>query len=299
MKSLRRGAKVPRKSNPSLKVEKPKVNFLKIGIYVFLILISLPIFLGFFWLFISSVSETLTYGIIPDGFTVKNWRFLWEVVYPHFPGIWPTFLNTLFLGFGVMVLAVTVSTMGGYVISRMKFPGRSLLLTSTLVLHAFPAITLLIGLYYVLRVLGLLDSVIGVILARAGLFVPFGIWVMKGFFDGISWDVEMSALIDGASRFQVFRKIAVPMVAPGITGISIFAFISGWSEYIFIVTFIRKPSAWTLASYVNAIIGGYRFADYGLLAAVALFYVMPVLLFFIFAQKYLMQITVGGMKGGR
>ena len=184
-------------------------------------------------------------------------------------------------------------------ISRMKFPGRSLLLTSTLVLHAFPAITLLIGLYYVLRVLGLLDSVIGVILARAGLFVPFGIWVMKGFFDGISWDVEMSALIDGASRFQVFRKIAVPMVGPGITGISIFAFISGWSEFIFAVTFIRKPSAWTLASYVNAIIGGYRFADYGLLAAVALFYVMPVLLFFIFAQKYLMQITVGGMKGGR
>ncbi len=298
MKSLRRGDKVPRKSNPPSGVEK-RVDFLKIGIYVFLILVSMPIFLGFLWLFIGSVSKNLTYGIVPQGFSLKNWRFLWKIPYPGYPDIWLTFLNTLFLAFGVMIIVVVVSTMAGYVISRMKFPGRSLLLASTLILHAFPAITLLIGLYYVLRVLHLLDSVIGVILAKAGLFIPFAIWVMKGFFDGISWDVEMSALIDGASRFQVFRKIVLPMVGPGIAGISIFAFITGWSEFIFVITFIRKPSAWTFTSYVNSVISDYRFADFGLLAATSLFYVMPVLLFFIFTQKYLMRITVGGMKGGR
>ena len=290
---------MPRKSNPPSTVEKQEVDFLKIGIYAFLFLASLPIFLGFLWLFIGSVSKNLIYGIIPEGFSLRNWRFLWERPYPSWPDIWFVFLNTLFLAFGVMVIVVAVSTMAGYVISRMKFPGRSFLLASTLILHAFPAITLLIGLYYVLRVLNLLDSVMGVILARAGLFIPFAIWIMKGFFDGISWDMEMSALIDGASRFQVFRKIMLPMVGPGIAGISIFAFITGWSEFIFVITFIRKPSAWTLTSYVNSVIANWRFVDFGLLAATSLFYVMPVLFFFIFTQKYLMQITVGGMKGGR
>jgi len=298
LKSLRRRDRVSRKSNLPLRVEKRRVDFLKIGIYVFLSLVSLPIFLGFFWLFIGSVSKGLVYGIIPEGFSLKNWRFLWEIPFGY-PSIWLAFSNSLFLAFGVMVLAVTVSTLAGYVISRMKFPGRSFLLASTLILHAFPAVSLLIGLYYVLRVLHLLDSVIGVILATAGLFMPFAIWVMKGFFDGISWDMEMSALIDGASRFQVFRKIVLPMVRPGIGGISIFAFITGWSEFIFTITFIRKPSAWTLTSYVNSAIGDYQFTDYGLLAATSLFYLIPVLLFFILTQKYLMQVTVGGMKGGR
>jgi len=299
LKSLRKRNKVPRRSDPVVRGEKREVDFLKIGIYAFLFLASLPIFLGFLWLFIGSVSKSLTYGIIPEGFSLRNWRFLWKIPYPGYPDVWLTLLNTLFLAFGVMIIVVAVSTMAGYVISRMKFPGRSFLLASTLILHAFPAITLLIGLYYVLRVLNLLDSVMGVILAKAGLFIPFAIWIMKGFFDGVSWDMEMSALIDGASRFQVFRKIMLPMVGPGIAGISIFAFITGWSEFIFVITFIRKPSAWTLTSYVNSIIGDFRFVDFGLLAAISLFYVMPVLLFFIFTQKYLMQITVGGLKGGR
>jgi len=299
LKLLKRQDKAPKKFNSSLFEEKRRVNFLKIGIYILLILASLPIFLGFLWLFIGSISEDLTYGIIPTGFSLKNWRFLWERPYPSWPDIWLALLNTLFLAFGVTIIVVMVSTMAGYVISRMRFPGRSFLLVSILVLHAFPGISLLIGLYYVLRVLHLLDSVPGVILAKAGLFIPFAVWVMKGFFDGISWDMEMSALIDGASRFQVWRKIMLPLVGPGIAGISIFAFITGWSEFIFVITFIRKPSAWTLTSYVNSVIANWRFVDFGLLAATSLFYVMPVFLFFIFTQKYLMQITIGGMKGGR
>lgn len=298
MKLLKRQHRVSKKFN-LLAEGRRKVNFLKIGIYIFLILASLPIFLGFLWLFVGSFSENLTYGIIPTGFSLKNWRFLWERPYPSWPDIWLALLNTLFLAFGVTVIVVVISTMAGYVISRIKFPGRSFLLVSTLILHAFPGISLLIGLYYVLRVLHLLDSVIGVILAKAGLFTPFAIWVMKGFFDSVSWDMEMSALIDGATRFQAWRKVVLPLVGPGIAGISIFAFISGWSEFIFVITFIRKSSAWTLTSYVNSVIANWRFVDFGLLAATSLFYVMPVFLFFIFTQKYLMQITVGGMKGGR
>lgn len=289
-------------NNEKINRRKRKVNFREVGIFIFLTIISVGIVMGYFWLFAGSFSGELIYGIIPKSFSLKNWRFLWENPFPEntdWPSIWPILLNTLYLGLGVTIIVVSVSTLAGYVISRMKFPGRSFLLASTLVLHAFPAITLLIALYYILRALNLLDTITGVVLAKAGFFTPFGIWIMKGFFDGISWDMEMSALIDGATRFQAWHKVMLPIVKPGIAAISIFSFLMGWSEYIFVITFNRSYSSWTLTSYISAIVSDYRFSDYGLLAAVSLFYMVPVMLFFMFTQKYLMEITLGGIKGGR
>ena len=121
---------------------------------------------------------------------------------------------------------------------------------------------------------------------------------MKGFFDDIPWDVEMSALIDGATRIQALYKVLLPMVLPGIAAISILAFIQGWSEYLFVVTFIRSSGSWTLTSYINGAIGELGVTDYGFLSAASTFYMLPVLLFFVFTQKYLMRVSVGGMKGG-
>lgn len=272
---------------------------LKIGIYIFLVLVTLPIFLGYFWLLMGSFSENLI-GFIPkEGFTLENWSFLWNPPQPHWPNIWKTFLNTLYLALGVTIITVFTSVLAAYVLSRMKFPGRSFIMASTLILHAFPAITLLIALYYILRMLGLLNSLLGVMFVRAGFMVPFCIWVMKGFFDEIPWDVERAALVDGATRLQAWYKVMLPLVKPGIAAISIFAFLYGWAEYIFVVTFIRDTSAWTLTSYINAIISNYRFTNYGVLAATSLFYMVPVILFFIFTQRYLMKMTIGGMKGGQ
>lgn len=283
----------------SLIREQRKQKALKAGMYTFLALSSLPIIVGYLWLIVGAFSGNFVFGFVPQGFTLENWSFLWKPPSPAWPNIWRTVLNTFILAFGVTAVVVVVSTLGAYVISRMQFPGRSLILASTLILHAFPAITLLIALYYILRILGLLDTLIGVILVRAGLMVPFSIWVMKGFFDDVPWDIEMSALVDGATRFQTFWRVMLPLVGPGIAAIAIFAFMSGWAEFIFLVTFVRSPDAWTLTSYINAIIGNYRFTNYGLLAAVSLFYMVPVLLFFLFTQKFLMRVTVGGLKGGR
>lgn len=283
----------------SLRRERRKEITRKLFIYAFLIVASLPIFLGYLWLLIGSFTGELV-GLIPKrGFTLEYWKFLWESPLQAFPSIWPVFRNTLYLGLGTTVIVVAVAVTAAYAISRLKFRGRSLMLAATLIFHAFPAVTLLIALYWILRTLGLNDSLIGVILVRAGTLVPFAIWVMKGFFDNVPWDIEMSALVDGATRFQAWRKVVLPLVGPGIAAISIFAFLEGWSEYIMVVTFIRDPDAWTLASYINAVIGGYRFTQYGLLAAVSLFYMIPVLLFFLFTQKYLMQMAIGGLKGGR
>lgn len=271
----------------------------KVLFYSFLFITALPIIVGYLWLFSNSFSETLIYSLIPERLTLKNWSFLWRPPSPYYPSLWRTFGNTLVLALGMVVTVVGISTPAAYALSRMKFPGRLGLLAGTLILHSFPGVTLLISLYYVLRTLGLLNNVIGVFLVKAGLMMPFAIWVMKGFFDSIPWDVECAALVDGATRFQTWYKVMLPQVKPGIGAVSVFAFLSGWSEYIYVITFVQDKRSWTLSSYVNSIIGDYRFLDYGLLAATGLFYMLPVLLFFLFAQKYLLRVSIGGTKGGR
>jgi len=291
---------MPRRFTPgSLAKERRKRTALKVGMYLFLFLVTLPLAIGYLWLVVGAFSKTLMYGFVPQGFTLQNWDFLWN---PRLPGldvnIWHMFLNTLYLALGVTITVVAVSTPMAYAISRMHFPGRTAILASTLILHAFPPITLLLALYYILHALGLLDNLLGVILVRAGLWVPFAVWVMKGFFDDIPWDIEMSALVDGATRLRTFWKIMLPLVRPGIGAIAVFAFIGGWTEFIFQITFVHNPKSWTLCSYIYAIIGSYRLTNYGLLAAASLFYMAPVLLFFIFTQRFLVRVTVGGMKGG-
>lgn len=273
-------------------------RMMKVFLYGFLLITALPIVVGYLWLFLNSFSDRLVYGLIPERLTLKNWSFLWKPPSPYYPSLWRTFGNTLVLALGMVITVVGISTPAAYALSRIKFPGRVSLLAGTLILHSFPGITLLISLYYVLRTLGLLNNVAGVFLVKAGLMMPFAIWVMKGFFDSIPWDVERAALVDGATRFQTWYKVMLPQVKPGIGAISIFAFLSGWSEYIYVITFIHDKQTWTLSSYVNSIIGDYRFLNYGLLASTALFYMFPVLLFFLFAQRYLLQVSIGGMKGG-
>ncbi|MCL0065409.1 carbohydrate ABC transporter permease [Dehalococcoidia bacterium] len=282
----------------TLQRQRQRQRTLKVVLYGFLLITGLPIVVGYAWLFINSFSDVLVFGLIPERLTLENWTFLWEAPSPWYPCLWRTFANTLLLALGMVVVTVGISTPAAYVLSRMKFPGRAAFLAGTLILHGFPGITLLISLFFVLRFLGLLDSVVGVFLIRASLMMPFAIWVMKGFFDNIPWDVERAALVDGATRLQTWYKVMLPQVKPGIGAISIFAFLAGWAEFIFVITFIGDRSNWTLTSYVNAIVGDFRFLDYGLLAATSLFYMFPVLLFFLFAQKYLLEMSVGGMKGG-
>lgn len=265
-------------------------------IITILVLITLPIIVGYAWLIVRSFSEDIVHGFIPTKLTLKNWRFLWQEM-KGYPNIWQTTLNTFLLALGVMAIEIAITSMGGYVLSRYDFPGRSAMLKFILVLHAFPAISLMVAIFYVLWNIGLLDKLWGIILLKASLEIPWGSWIMKGFYDGIPWELEWAGLVDGYGRMKVWAKIMLPLVKPGMAVTAIFAFLSGWSEFIFVYTFVFSQKTWTLSRYVMGIIGDYRFADYGLLAAVGLFYVIPSIIFFFFVSKYMIKLTIGGVKG--
>jgi inositol-phosphate transport system permease protein len=214
-----------------------------------------------------------------------------------FPNVWLAFANSLYLAGGQTIIVATVASLAGYYLSRFQFPARAAMLRSLLVLHAFPVLTLIVPLFLILNFVGLLDQLIGVILVLVGLELPFAIFIMKGFFDAVPWDIEMSALTDGASRRQAFVQIVLPQVKNGLIAISVFSFIRGWEEYIFVFTFLIKNTNWTMSLYMFFVRDDLMGADFGVVSAVGVFYLVPSLVMYAAAQKYLMQMSVGGIKG--
>lgn len=283
--------------------------------YLVLIVPSSLIILGFLWLLITSFSTRIE-GLRSLGWTLNNWRFLWESPFgPQYPSIWAVTLNTLVMSLIMTLIVVAVSSLTGYALSRMKFPGRKGFLSLTLILHAFPSVTLLIPIYFVLlwiakipligRGVPLLggfgyNTLGGVALVMVAFQLPFGIWIMKGFFDNISWDMERSALIDGASRFKVWWQIIMPNIKPGIAALSIFSFLTAWNAYLIPLTFTagRAGKSAVLSLYLQNFISESVMTEWNAVAAVGLFQLIPVVLFFLFTQEALLNIYGGGKKGG-
>ena len=172
------------------------------------------------------------------------------------------------------------------------------MLRSLLVLHAFPVLTLIVPMFLMLYWIGLLDTLSGVILVLVAFELPFAIFIMKGFFDAVPWDIEMSALTDGASRRQAFLSASCcRRCRNGILAISVFTFIRGWEEYIFVFTFLIRNTNWTMSLYMYFVRDDVMGVDYGVVSAVGVFYLVPSLILYIAAQRYLMQMSIGGVKG--
>ncbi|HET6469793.1 MAG TPA: carbohydrate ABC transporter permease [Geminicoccaceae bacterium] len=239
---------------------------------------------------------------------LDNWRFLWNPdiadtlrgasgVGGKFPSVWTAFSNSLALALVQMALVVSVSTLAGYYLSRFEFPGRAGYLKGLLVLHAFPAMTLIIPIFLLMYWVGLLDTLTSVVLVVTALELPFAIFVMKGFFDAVPWDIEMSAMTDGASRRQAFLLVVLPQVKIGMLAIGIFAFLRGWEEYVFVRTLLFQKANWTMSLYLFWLSEDVMGTDYAMVSAMGVFYVLPSVLLYTFTQKYLTQMTIGGIKG--
>ena len=274
--------------------------------YGFLILSITPILIGYTWLVVATIS-TRTEGLLPrnaqggiGGFTLRNWDFVTD------SAIWNAMLNSLLIAVAMVIGVGIASTAGGYALSRMKFAGRKTFLSMTLVLHAFKAEMLLIAIFFVLRFLGDIpvignyigfNTVGGVALVMVALELPLGIWLMKGFFDNLPWDMERAALIDGASRFRVWWQIMLPQVRPGLAALSLFTFIAGWNAYLVPFTFTIGTKVANMPVFLNQLISDTAPVNWNLVAAVGLFQMIPLIIFFIFTQELLLNIYAGGSKG--
>ena len=274
----------------------PSSNFKSWPVIVALTLVSAPIVLMYVYLFVDTITTTEPGSLIPSGFSGKHWSFLWETKAGR-PSIWRVTLNTLIFASCSTAVILLISSLAGYVLSRLNVPGRAALLGGIMALHAFPSVTLIVSIFIVLQMLGLYNSLIGVILVKSALDLPLGIWLMKGFYDSVPWEIEMAGIADGASRFRVFRELVLPQVKPALLALGLFAFLSGWSEYILPQVLAPGNDVQGLSVYLASLIADDNNFDFGLFKAVGVFYILPVLILFAFFQKHLMNIYGGGTKG--
>jgi inositol-phosphate transport system permease protein len=246
--------------------------------------------------------------IVTPMLTLENYRFLWNPDLSDqtqratsrltmLPSIWSAMGNSLAFALAQMVIVTLVAAPAAYALSRFAFVGRESFLRGLLMLHAFPALALTVAIFIQMYWMGLLNSLTGVVLVLSALELPFAIFVLKGFFDAVPWDIEMSAVTDGATRFQAFRMVVLPQVLGGLIAVSTFTFLRGWEEYVFVQTLLINKTSLTMSLYLFFVAEDHMGVDYGLIAAVGVIYVLPVLALYIFTQKYLTQMSFGGIKG--
>jgi inositol-phosphate transport system permease protein len=271
-------------------------NFRTWPVVLALSLVSAPLVLMYAFLFIDTVTNSPQGSLIPSEFTLEHWDFLWSTV-PGRPNIWRVTFNSLVFAASSSLIVLTVSSTAGYVLSRLNVPARGFFLAGVMVLHAFPSITLIVAIFLVLQMVGLYNSLIGVILVKAAIDMPLGIWIMKGFYDTVPWEIEMAGIQDGASRFTVWRRLVLPQVRPGLLALGLFAFLLGWSEYILPQVLAPGNDVQVLSVYLASLIADDNNFDMALFKSVGLFYIAPVLILFVFFQKHLMNIYGGGTKG--
>lgn len=281
--------------------------------HLLVILALLPLLAGYLWLVIATFSQR-THGLLPidvngniGGWTLANWGFLTGAsAAGSTVNILAVTLNSLIIALSMTVVSLVICSMSGYALSRMTFPGRRLFLSMTLVLHGFPAVTLIIPIFFILINLGNIpiigqligyNSTGGIALVMIAFELPLGVWLMKGFFDNISWDMERSALIDGASRWRTFWEIILPQIRPGLLALGIFSFIGGWNAYLIPATYSVGTGLATLPVYIRQLSGELAPVNWNQVAAVGLFQLIPIFILFIFAQEYLLNIYAGGTKG--
>ena len=206
------------------------------------------------------------------------------------------FWNSLYVSALTTILGVGVAVPAAYAFSRFRFPGRTFLFFSVLLRNMFPAVVFLMPLFLMMRWLGLVGSHGSLILTYLTFGLPLSIWLLKGFYDNIPIQLEQAARIDGATRFQAFLLIVMPLSTPGIIATSIFSFIGAWNEYVYAATFISAKDRMTLPVGIQTFFAEFATVWPGLMAATFMMSV-PVVVLFLVLQKYFVKaLTEGAVK---
>ncbi len=269
----------------------------RILLYFVVVLISLFILYPYFVMFTTALKSR------NEIFAMDGTLFPIKALWSNFADIWVKapmakyMLNSIIIASGSTVISMFCGIPAAYALARMKFKGQTVFLGFIIVSQMFAPVVLLIGIYKVMQVLGLTNSLLGLIFMNAAFNQAFTIWLLRGTFLSISAEMEQAATIDGCNRMQAMFKVLLPVAAPGIVTTLIFIFINAWNEYTVALCLISTETTKPLTVGVN-IFNGYNIIEWQYLFAASIFAIVPVVILFMSIEKNLTSgLTAGGVKG--
>jgi multiple sugar transport system permease protein len=265
--------------------------------YTVLGLLLLLVLFPFYWMTVTSFKtedqmRSLVSMFWPSPFVVENYTQL--LTKTDF-AIW--YRNSALVAISSTLVATAIGTIGAYALARLSFLGRAFLSSATLITYLVPPSILFIPLYAQIRTMGLADSLAGLVAAYPSFTVPFVTWLLMGYFGSIPEELEEAAMIDGATRFGAFRRIILPLAAPGVLAAGLFAFTQAWNEFLYALVFISDVKQRTLPVGLSTFITGDVYG-WGYLMAGAVLTTLPVIGVYTYLQRYMVEgLTAGSVKG--
>ena len=265
--------------------------------YGVLVALAIAVLFPFYWMIITSFkTEDQMRSVVsmfwPSPFALENYQqLLAKTEFAAWYG------NSVFVAVSSTLVATAVGTIGAYALARLRFLGRGFMASATLITYLVPPSILFIPLYKQMQGLGMANSLAGLIAAYPSFTVPFVTWLLMGYFESIPEELEEAAMIDGATRFGAFCRIVLPLSAPGVLAAGLYAFTQAWNEFLYALVFITDGKLRTLpvglASFITGDVYGW-----GYLMSGAVLTTLPVIVAYIYLQKYMVEgLTAGSVKG--
>ena len=279
------------------KAQTPKEKVLRVVLYVSVIIVAIITLYPYFAMFTTALkSRAEIYAmkgtILPIEWEWKNFTDIWNLA-----PLARYFVNSIVVAGGATAIAIICGIPAAYALSRMKFRGKKFFLGLVIVSQMFAPVVLLVGIYKVMSVLHLTDTLLALVFVNAAFNQAFAIWLLRGTFMSISPEMEQAATIDGCNQVQAMIRVLLTVAAPGIVTALIFVFINAWNEYTVALTLISSDVLKPLTVGIT-VFNGYNMIEWQYLFASSLFATIPVVILFVCIEKHLVGgLTSGGVKG--
>jgi multiple sugar transport system permease protein len=271
--------------------------FWSIGELLILLFALIPVI----WIISLSFKTPATVAdqsFFPNEWTFDNYDALFTGGIDESPFLKPL-INSIGIALITTVISIVLASFAAYAIARLDFPGKNLILAGALAIAIFPAISTIGPLFDMWRSLGLYDTWPGLIIPYLTFSLPLAIYVLVNFFREIPWDLDQAAQVDGATQFQAFRKVIVPLAAPGVFTAAILVFIFAWNDFLFAISLTSSDASRTVPAALAFFTGSSQFTEpTGNIAAAAVIVTIPIIVFVLLFQRRIVSgLTAGAVKG--
>jgi multiple sugar transport system permease protein len=266
-----------------------------------IVLVVLFALIPVLWLISISLkppSEIIDQRFIPASVSLDNYKSLFEGGLDGSPFLKPL-INSIAIALITTVIAITLASFTAYAIARLEFPGKSAILAGALAIAMFPPISTVGPLFDMWRAIGIYDTYLGLIIPYLTFALPLAIYVLVAFFREIPWDLEQAAQVDGATPWQAFRKVILPLAAPGVFTAAILVFIFCWNDFVFSISLTSSDASRTVPAALAFFTGESTFTEpTGSIAAAAVVVTIPIIVFvLVFQRRIVSGLTAGAVKG--